>query len=276
MAEPDGVVPLAHSLKGFFDESERTEGQEPLVVAGAVFYPGRYRRFAREWRRMLRTAPGGPFTHLHMTNLYAGKREYDGLGDRRGEILGAAVDLINDHTTLAVSVVIDQAEFERLAPAWYAELHGSIYTTACQMGMRATSFHLSEFGISRPVDYEFERGHRFASEAEAVLREIRNLPVENEEGYHYGSHAFTDKKSEPGLQAADLLAWTIARAHVHFPTNRTVQLFRPHLLRLGRDLNRFKVQLMTGDKLSRFMEEQVERPRHYFFKRPMEMRDRLR
>ena len=80
-------------LTAYFDESDRKDGSEPLCAAGYIFHPGAYRRFAREWRRFLKSARPGGLQYLHMTDLYAAKNVYEDLGDRRGEILGRAVEL---------------------------------------------------------------------------------------------------------------------------------------------------------------------------------------
>ena len=264
------------SLRGFFDESDRQDGTEPICVAGFIFRPGAYARFASDWRRFLKGARFGGLSHFHMTDLYAGKRAYEGLGDRRAEIFGRAVEIIRKHVFLGVGALFDKGEYERLAPPWLATLQGSIYTAACQLAMRATAFSLEQHGSYQPVDYSFEAGHKFEAEADAVIRRIAQVGV-REEQYRYGTHAFRDKREAAGLQAADIFAWTVARAHVHFPANRTMALLKPHLLTLvqGTD-RRFKVHTFTKDSLIRFFEEQLQRPEDFYFRKPPEMRDRLR
>lgn len=262
-------------LAGYFDESERRDGAEPVCVAGYVFTSGRYARFAREWRKFLRSARHGGLTHLHMTDLYAGQGEYRGLGDAREDVFCRAVEIINEHMLVGVAVLFEQADFEATAPAWYASVQGSIYTSACQICLRATSVWLEDHGHQALVAYTFETGHRFEHEANAVLRVVAGMNGVADT-HRYRSHTFGDKKRLAGLQAADVLAWTIARAHVGFPSNRTIDLLRPHMLALASDSSRYQVQMFTDTKLARFFAEQADKPADLYFSKPPEMRNRLR
>jgi hypothetical protein len=139
--------------------------------------------------------------------------------------------------------------------------------------MRATAFWLQEHGRYQLVAYTFENGHKFQHEANAVMSRMGSVVTDT---HRYHSHSFADKKTTAGLQAADVLAWTIARARIGFPRNRTIQLFRPHLLALAKDNNRYQVQIFTDEKLHSFFQEQLDKSAEYYFKRPPEMRGRLR
>jgi hypothetical protein len=263
-------------LAAYFDESDRKDGSEPICVAGYVFSPGGYRRFAREWRRFLRSACPGGLRYLHMTDLYAGLGAgYRGLGDHRAAILGQAVALINEHIAAGVGTMFDQAEFVDAAPPWYAELQGSIYSTACQICLRQTAVWLEDHGCSQLVTYTFEAGHKFEHEANAILRRVAAAPrVQDTHRYH--SHRFAEKTAAAGLQAADVLAWTLARARIGFPDNRTMDLFAPHVMALARDSSRYQVNVFTAHTLRRFFAEQADKPKDYYFRKPPEFRGKLR
>ena len=264
---------LVVTLGAYFDESDRQEGTAPICIAGYVFSPGGYRRFARHWRKFLKSAKAGGLTHLHMTDLYAGGGEYRDLGDQREDIFARAVELINDNIMAGIAVLFEQEEFERTAPPWFAQLQGSIYSTACQMCMRATAFWLQKHGRSQLVAYTFENGHKFQHEANAIMSRMGSVVTDT---HRYHSHTFADKKTTAGLQAADVLAWVLARAEIGFPRNRTIQLFRPHLLSLAKDNDKYQVLRFTDEMLRRFFQEQLDRPTELYFKRPPEMRGRLR
>jgi hypothetical protein len=259
-------------LQAYLDESDRPDGEQPICVAGYVFKPRQYSRFAREWAAFLRDSK---LTHLHMTDLYAGKGECRGLTGGKGPLFGRAVDIITEHTLCGVAVMFDQKEFEAAAPPWFASFQGSIYSTACQITLRTTAFLLSELGYRQLVDYTFDQGYRFAGEANAIITRIASVSDASEQ-YRYHSHAFADMKRTAGLQAADVLAWTIARARCGFPDNKSIAAFEPHIRRLAKESRKHSLQIFTGRKLRLFFEEQRDRPGDYYFKKPLEMRNRLR
>lgn len=261
---------LVVTLGGYFDESERQERSEPIAVAGFIFRPGNYKSFARDWHKFLKR---WRLTHLHMTDLYAGQSEYKNLGDRRGPLFGEAVGLINKYAMAGIAVMFLQKEFEKLAPPWYAQHQGSIYATACQICLRATTVWLDKNECRQFVAYTFESGHRFQAEANALMKRIGQVLPER---HRYQSHSFADKKSSAGLQAADLLAWTAAKASGGFTSNRTLRLLAPYYHRLLEDQEKYQTAFITGASLRQFFAEQRHKPEGYTFKRPPEARQRLR
>ena len=171
--------------------------------------------------------------------------------------------------------MFEQSEFVSEAPSWYAEHQGSIYSAACQICLRSTTVWLEEHACHQLVAYFFESGHKFEKEADAFLRHVAQMPTA--EGTHrYHSHSFMNKKKAAGLQAADVLAWTIARANVGFQNNRTMAVFEPHVRALSQDSSRYQINIFTREKLRRFFKEQAEKPDAYLFKRMPELRSKLR
>jgi hypothetical protein len=63
---------------------------------------------------------------------------------------------------------------------------------------------------------------------------------------------------------------------VGFPDNRSIALFKPHVIALSRDSSRYQVNVFTGDKLTRLFTEQLHKPGDYYFKKPPEFRGKLR
>ena len=260
------------TIQAYFDESERVgAGPEPICLAGYLFRPVGYLQFTRKWSRLLRRFR---LEHFHMTDLYAGQEDaYKRLGDRRGVLFGEAVDLIRQHALAGFAALFDQAEFEAVAPPWFVKTNGSVYTTACQLCMRMASSWLDKRGASQSVAYHFENGHKFRSEADAIMGRI---PERKSLGdlFRYQSHTFVGKPAL-GLQAADLLAWTVTRLRVGFPDNATRRLLRPHLERLAGGDNHL-IQHFTGERLRQFFLDQAERPQDYMLKKPTEFRGKLR
>lgn len=244
-------------LAGFFDESERREKSEPICVAGYIFKPKGYKHFARKWARMLGSGPT-PTTHFHMTTLYARSYQYDGWSlEDRAAVLRQAVDAIRKHAYCGISVLLSQSEFEQLAPTTWRYEHGSIYTAACQMALRAASYWMDEHVQDAPIAYAFESGHRFWDEANAVLTGTGQHP-ELKRLYRYHSHTAIDKEKACGLQAADLLAWVMTRLDVGVPINHSMREFAPILQRLVEGQSpKYQLFHPSGDLMRRFFAEQM-------------------
>jgi hypothetical protein len=259
--EADGCK-FVMTIGGYFDESQRSDGDEPISVAGYLFRPGKYKTFALKWRRFLKTAiKGRPLPFFHMTKLYAGDGDYYLSADRqesaelRAAILGRAVALINQHIMCGVAVVFDRAEVEWVAPENFGRLFGSLYTSACQLCMRASANWMHEHDVHSEVAYMFESGHKFQEEANYLLNGIATAEHLTKK-YNYSSHGFGDKRKIAGLQAADVLAWVASRVKVKARMNHTMKEFQPHLETLLRDENRYHAHAMTGQKLRRFIADQ--------------------
>ena len=248
-------------LGGFFDESERSEKTEPISLAGYIFKPSGYKHFCRKWARMLKSAGPTPTTHFHMTHLYTRSYEYAGWSaEQRAEMLRQAVDAVRKHTYCGISVQFSQSEFEQTAPPLWRFERGTIYSGACQMVMRATAFWMDQHHCQDPIAYAFESGHRFWSEANDVLTGIGKHP-ELKSLYRYHSHTAIDKENSYGLQAADMLAWTMTRMEIGVPHNHTMGAFAPIFMDLVKGQSgKYHLFHPTGDYLKRFFDEQMSMP----------------
>src|SRR5579863_1383684 len=100
-------------LRGWFDESIRTGAGDPIAVAGYLFKPTKYKQFVRRWDRTILRRGNRVFTAFHMTDVFAGEREFTGLSiTERAELFREAALIINDHMTAGIGVSILQTEFE--------------------------------------------------------------------------------------------------------------------------------------------------------------------
>lgn len=247
------------ALDGYFDESERTEGSEPISVAGYVFKSTAYKGFCRAWKRMLKAGPT-PTTHFHMTHLYARSYEYDGWSvEERAEVLKLAVDAVREHMFCGVSVMFSQSDFERLAPPLYRFEFGSMYATACQMVLAATANWMDEYRCFLPIAYAFESGHRFWDEADGIMKGIGQIS-DLKKKYRYRTHFSLDKTEAYGLQAADMVAWIFPRLNVGFKFNHTMQAFAPLIQGLvAGQSHRYQLLHPNENGLVRYFNDQIQR-----------------
>jgi hypothetical protein len=170
LPERNGLVAV---FAGYFDESVRDQGGEPICVGGFLFKPADYKKFKRRWNKYVLWLRGRQFAHFHMTDLCAGRKEYEGLNiTDRLVILNNAVDAVKTFAYMGIGVHFQQAEFESKAPKDWPERFGSIYTAACQMCLQTTGYWLARGESQMNVAYVFEQGHKYHNEADKLLTAI--------------------------------------------------------------------------------------------------------
>lgn len=250
------------TIAAYFDESVRTDGRAPICVGGFLFKAPEYERFVQRWRReVLRLPNRTQLRHFHMTDLCAGHGEYKGLSiPTRVAIFDRAIDVIQSCIYGSVSVHFLQHEFEAVAPRDWPQFRGSIYSAACHVCVQATAQALAKWRCHLEVRYVFEQGHKFQGEADDVLKAI-SRHAQARKDFRYRSHSFTGK-SEPGLQAADLLVWWVTKVtaarDLGAKAPNAVKPFLPGMRRLGSiKEGRQILHDLTGDKLFRFIKEQA-------------------
>ncbi|MEO5894897.1 MAG: DUF3800 domain-containing protein [Vicinamibacterales bacterium] len=247
---------MATTLGAYFDESERTLAGEPIAVGGFVFRPAAYREFERKWRRMLRTAPGGPIPFMHMTDLYAGHGHFKRPVKDRVRLLHAACGLIERHAMAGVATIIDQQQFQAVAPKNWPNVLGSIYSGSCQMCLQITGYWIKHHNVNLTIHYVFENGQAFENEADSILKGMGHNEVHRALSRYQG-HTFVDKRAAAGLQAADIYVWLATKYAADSPTSRAAMPFLEPLLSICRDKDRFTFNHFTGDVLNRLVQEQV-------------------
>jgi hypothetical protein len=256
---PDGDG-LAMVITAYFDESERPDAAQPICVGGFAFKPAGYKSFRRYWISNVLRYRGRRVDPFHMTDLCAGQGVYEGLSiTDRVAILNHAVHAVKKYAACAQGVFFDQREF--VAPPDWPLVFGSIYSVACNLCLQVTSYWMREFSIQSEILYTFEAGHKFEDEADRFLKAIRQSE-EARKRFRYRNHQF-ELKSEVGLQAADLYAWTLTKARSidGGPIPRAMRPFaEPLLAMVEGSEGRFRCSMFRGDMLDRFLRESLSNP----------------
>lgn len=250
-------------IRACFDESIRSDFDEPLCVGGYLFKQAAYEKFKRQWHRTVLRFGKRRFTAFHMADLFAGAKEYKGLQtEDRVAVLDAAIKAVCTHAYAGIGTYFNQAEFERAVPPDWAQRYGSIYALACNLCLQATGHWLNQWRCPLRVDYMFEQGHKHWKEADARLKAAVALP-DIAKQFHYRSHVFA-KKTEPGLQTADLFVWTLTRVHAHQSGKEVYPAFVPTLTKLAKAPMQQKLHKVVGDQLKRLLHEHDTSPHDLF------------
>lgn len=186
----------------FFDESGTHEGSPVLCVAGYVIEEGRVEEFNAKWTETL--AQNG-LSHFHMVDCAHGAGEFSDISKPdRVAVQTKLIELIRDTSARGVGAMVVASVYDELMP-----LHlnmGSAYNYCIWHCLEGVRLWIEERGSPIEVSYHFERGHASEGEADRIMH-LAFSDREARAPFGYTSHAFVDKRSTPGVQAADLLAW---------------------------------------------------------------------
>lgn len=234
-------------MDAYLDESERNG--RSFCVAGYGFLPREAIAFSEEWGRLL----GGRV--FHMTDLNARQGEFMGVSNAEVDaIMRQGVAIINKSVVIGVAAACDLSEMHSLAPRWIRGF-GHAYPLCCYVCMASLGSFLDELGLNETINYIFEAGHRAQAEANDLLD---RMDAYTRTRCHYRSHAYYDKNDARPLQAADLLAWEIAKIHDEICIQRKSQPRKRKSLEAMLQGNKIQAYLLTGADLRRQMLE-VER-----------------
>jgi hypothetical protein len=236
-------------LEAYFDESQRSNGL--MCVAGLAFSKNNGLKLIKELRAVFGQR------YLHMKELIPKQKQFKGISDpERDRFLKSAVSIVRNRLTYGVAITVNVHEYERVAPKFIRGLR-TPYPFLCHMAMTAMAERARLFEDSRPITYVFEDGHECQFEAQLMVGLMSTSP-ELRERYQYGGHAFVPKAQAPPLQAADLLAWEVAKFKVESvdPDGATARPIRQSLLNLvASDTKRFNFAFCGGESLERTMKK---------------------
>jgi hypothetical protein len=186
-----------------------TANDDVMSVASVIFKPVPYKRFAREWKRMLK--PWGA-TAFHATDFYSGYEEFRRDTPERKELFDQdskrIPSLIGPHIRKALVVAFRPGEvMPLLSEAWKERMGDSLHVMAVQLALLSIGQWAKESGYCEGFACFAEGGDDDSSQAEEV---VKNMMKDHISGPHIQVATFTTvykKGVVRGLEAADFFAW---------------------------------------------------------------------
>lgn len=190
---------LAHAA---FDESGTHDNSPVLCVAGYVIANENLEEFNSNWLGALAEKN---LTHFHMVDCAHGNGECAKLSKtERIDLQTKLINIIRTYVTRGIGAMVVADVYKQLMP--FHPNMGSAYNYCIWHCLEAVKMWIEEEGQDIDVRYYFEQGHQSDHEASRILSFAFAKPGSGKP-FGYASHNFVDKKSMPGVQAADLLAW---------------------------------------------------------------------
>jgi len=183
-----------------------------MCVAGYVSTRWRWKKFERDWQRLLSEEGLSAFHRTDLENL---QKEFKGwTAARRDQARRKAHKIIKKWALAGVAVGFPFDLYERTIHTPELRKRFAKPYALCTMRCIITlSEWASEEGYREPIDYVFDRGDEGKGQ---VLDAFR---VSDRDKYLLGSCRFEDKKKFVPLQAANVLAYEVYR----FTTEQVVK-----------------------------------------------------
>lgn len=180
------------SVEAHFDESG-TDAAE-LTVAGYLFEASRIDEFCSRWDAVL-AEYGVPY--FHMVDCAQKAKHFADMD--RNDTIRIAMKLMRLIKWFSINGVVCNVPN---VPA-NSRAH---YFDAAQRAARMVSEWAEATTSSEPIAYFFEAGADGWGLVDGWFKEISKAP-DSRSKYRYAGHASVPKEGNPGVQAADLLAW---------------------------------------------------------------------
>lgn len=209
----------------YFDESgNATDKNGTFAVGGGLSTNQKWLRLETQWRQILKEHGIKVF---HMQECAAGTGEYKGWSsDDRRTLVADLSECIARNMKHAFGVTILLEGWSRVNEDFQlAEIHGHPYSFCGRFAGVCVRAWMKRRGYSAPVRYIFEDG----AKGKGQLIDHMSL--------YDGVTPGFDLKGQPGLQAADLVAWKIRRIVHHlvkYPYSMTAAQLKSSLLPVSR------------------------------------------
>jgi hypothetical protein len=194
----------------FIDDSGTAPGHKVAIAAGLIVQSSRVESLDREFVALGREEG---FSHFHTSECVAGNKESefaDWDSEKKRRVCSRVRQIAMNYGVNACCIAIDRPLYDELVPVQLRTEGGKFHYTWA-VGYLVEM--LDHWATTRRPDIPFEYVFDWMGEDKRnfAKKEIKVVMVKAEErrpGYYEGHYAFRRSKHTPGLQCADILAWS--------------------------------------------------------------------
>ncbi|QIM50775.1 DUF3800 domain-containing protein [Hydrogenophaga crocea] len=182
------------------DDSTSHVGERRLFLAGYMLPEDRWPAFNWDWLAALKA--GKPLSTLHMTQSFKGWSH-----DERLIKLRQLVEVIANHRPVSVEVSVSTRDFKEILEdhSPYDLRHPYF---SCFIAFAVTSARtVNELGLQGPINFIFDEQGKLGTDAAIWYEPMRQMQAPEVQALMGPKPVFRSDDNEPGLQAADMLAW---------------------------------------------------------------------
>ena len=191
----------------YLDDSGCSDPKHPVAIAAALIIPAKQIiSLESEWASFKEKHR---FSDFHSSECVARNRKSDFANWSDEEVAAAfsrARQILTRKASKAVSYTIHKSDFDAAAPSEWRQVGGhNHYTWALRNLINALVSWHGKRRISTPFEFVFDQtGKQEKVEIDMLMSQFESVFP----GKFEGHYSFRNRPEVPGLQAADILAWT--------------------------------------------------------------------
>jgi hypothetical protein len=191
----------------YLDETGHSAGTAHVGIAGLVAKGEAWKRFRRGWRESLKDVGVGYFHSREFFHSIGQFQAWKGDENRRRGFLQRLINLVQDTDATIVGAIVSVPDFRAMTPKQQGALvdpYFVCFQTAARgaaivgVGLPDEKSHDIEMIFARQTEFEGKAGLLW----DAMKRSI-------DQRHRMKSYRMLDMKKDPGLQAADLVAYEL-------------------------------------------------------------------
>lgn len=194
----------------FIDDSGTAPDHKVAIAAGLIVESSRIKSMDGEFEA-LKQEEG--FSHFHTSECVAGNKEsefanWDSKNKQR--VCARVRQIAMNYGVQACSIAIDRQLYDEVVPVHIRNEGGKFhYTWAVGYLIEMLDHWATRNGLDSPLQYVFDgMGNNKSNPAKKEIEAVMAKAEERRPGYYKGHYAFGRSKDTPGLQCADILAWS--------------------------------------------------------------------
>jgi len=194
-------------LAAYVDESGDLD-TPVFVMAGYVSTEIKWKKFDREWKRVLRDFG---VSYFHMKDLVRSKHEFTGWSQqRKDDLIHRVVFVIKSNVMFCIGSALPMADYKKVVPADLRKKIGHPYYLSLQHCIQSVLHHCSSKSITEEVSFTFDEKAKFSGRAVQIYNSYKSGQAITKSGKALlGPIAFADDRNVTPLQAADIMAYEI-------------------------------------------------------------------
>jgi hypothetical protein len=187
-----------------YDES----GDETIIIVSMQLCTvQKSRKFKKVWKAELKKAQIPFFHTIDFAKIDSGIFKHLN-HKKRQALLQTLSQLIRVRFNIGISVIVDIEKYNSKTNQPFRSKWGTAYSHAVHMLVLASHVYCEQFGLGSDVNILIEAGHRNSAQVLKILRDVQTLNGRPEALLNIVTVGTGNKKDNPILQAADMLAYS--------------------------------------------------------------------
>jgi Protein of unknown function (DUF3800) len=194
----------------FIDDSGTAPGHKVAIAAGMIVESSRVKSLDREFVEL---GQEEGFSYFHTSECVAGNKESEFSewdSEKRQRVCSRIRQIAMRYGVSACSIAIDRNLYDEVVPVHMRNEGGKFhYTWAVGYLVEMLDHWATRQGLNTPSEFIFDwMGENKRNAAKKEIEAVMAKAEERRPGHYKGHYNFGRSKDIPGLQCADMLAWS--------------------------------------------------------------------